>query len=262
MRRRAVLLGGLATIGAAAADGDFIALELAGGRCLVPVVLDGRPARLLLDTGAERTIMAAAAVARLGLRRDGWVGTTLRDATGRLERHANVDVAMARAGGVRLSQGLPGGGLSLPVSSDDLAGADGLLGGDILRHFSVDLDFSRARLMLRPAGDATPGTVRLQTLRGDLLLAPLRLDGHALTALVDTGASVSLLNARGLYRLGLDAAPSHRFGALQIGALRVPDPILLTLDVAAAGYDLVLGLDVLGRRRFIVSYQRLVLGFD
>src|ERR1700678_3833443 len=195
--RRAALLGGLASLGAGAAPGDTaIPIDCSNGRCLVPVVLDGRVARMLLDTGAELTLVTGAAAARLALRPDAWVGTTLRGAGGLVERRANVDVGVARLGGVRLFQRLPGGGLSLPVTNSDLGGADGLLGGDVLRHFVLDLDIPGARLALR--GPATPShprsAVPLQSLRGDLLLAQVRLDGHALTGLVDTGASVSLIN--------------------------------------------------------------------
>jgi hypothetical protein len=222
------------------------------------------------------------AAARLGLRADRWVGTTLRGAGGLLERHANVDVGVATAGGAKLFQRQPGDGLSLPVISADLDGIDGLLGGDVLQHYVVDLDMPRARLALRTAFPAA--TIRsgapLQPLRRNLLLVPTRLDGHALTALVDTGASASLINARGLYRLGLTPPLSahdptvpmfavggesnvrlHRFTNLQIGAFSVPKPMMLTQIVPEPAYDFILGLDVLGKQRIIISYPNMVLAF-
>ena len=79
MRRRAVLLSGLASLGASAAPSDAaIPIDVSNGSCLVPVLLDRRLARMRLDTGAEVTLVTHAAVARLGLRPDPWVGTTLR----------------------------------------------------------------------------------------------------------------------------------------------------------------------------------------
>lgn len=281
--RRRVLLGGLSSLGAGAAPGDIaIPIEVSDGRCVVPVSLDGRGARMILDTGAEISVITGAAMARIGLRRDPWVGTTLRGAGGLVERRANVDVGVALLGGVRLVQHLPAGGLSLPVTSSDLGGADGLLGGDVLRHYVIELDIPGARLALH-APNTTPhgnGEVKLQLLRGDLLLAPVVLDGHALTGLVDTGASTSLINARGLYRLGLvpalqvhdPAVPMQavggesivrrrQFSELRIGALKLDAPTLLTETVPEAAYDLVLGLDVLGRRPLRLSYPGLTLQF-
>jgi Aspartyl protease len=238
---------------------------------------------MILDTGAEISVITGAAMARLRLRRDPWVATTLRGAGGLVERRANVDVGVAQLGEVKLVQHLPGAGLSLPVTSSDLGGgADGLLGGDVLRHYEVDLDIPGARLALHapeapPHGDSS---IKLQSLRGDLLLAPVMLDGQSLTGLVDTGASTSLINARGLYRLGLvpalqlhdPAVPMQAVGGesivrrrqfkeLRIGALKLDAPTLLTETVPEAAYDLVLGLDVLARQPLRLSYPGLTLRF-
>ncbi len=279
--RRTALAGAAASMGAGVVPPGEMHVDISGGRCLVPVTLDGRAARLVLDTGAERTLVTDIACLTLGLRRDRWVATTLRGAGGLLERHANADVAYARAGGVKLFQRLPGDGLTLPVTTTDLQGADGLLGGDVLRHYDLDLDMQRALLALHATDAAAPasGAVPLQSHRGDLLLAPVWLDGHALVALLDTGAAASLINARGLYRLGL--APSvhdphsvihglggdsraqlHRFGLLRIGTLDVARPMMLTQLVPEPAYDLVLGLDVLGACRIRLSYATLSLAFE
>ena len=281
--RRGALFGGLASLGAGAAPGDIaIPIDVSGRRCVVPVRLDGRVARMVLDTGAEISVITGAAMARFGLRRDPWVGTTLRGAGGLVERRANVDVGVAQLGGVKLIQHPPGGGLSLPVTSSDLGGADGLLGGDVLRHYVLDLDIPGGRLALHAPDNAQRGNsaVKLQLLRGDLLLAPVQLDGRTLTGLVDTGASVSLINARGLYRLGLvpalqvhdPAVPMQavggesivrrrQFSELRIGALKVVEPTVLTETVPEAAYDLVLGLDVLARQPMRLSYPGLTLQF-
>jgi len=275
--RRAALLGTLTAAAAPVEPG--IALERVNGHCLVSVLLDGHLARMVLDTGAGVSIVTRGAAARLGLPADPWVSSTLRGASGLLERHANVDVGVARAGAVRLFQ-QPGRGLSLPVTSSDLGGADGLLGGDVLQHYDIDLDIPNARLLLGAPGPAPPAseTVHLQLLRRTLLLAPVTLDGHALLALVDTGAGASILNARGLYRLGLLApqddkvvtlqtvggiAPArlHRFTEFRIGKLSIAKPTLITQTVPNAAYDLVLGLDVLARQRLRLSYATLTLQF-
>ncbi len=267
--RRAAIAGGAAAL--MAAGNAAIPLRIEGGLCLVPVSLDGRDASMVLDTGAERSILTQQAAARLRLRRDLWIGTTLRGGGGMLERFANAAINRAQAGGVVLFQRAPGTGLSLPVTGSDLGGADGLLGGDVLRHFTLVLDVPAARLVLLSAPMA--GAVRLTPWRGDLLLAPVRLDGRALVALVDTGAAGTLINARGAYRLGLSAvqtrgdAPAglagiggvsparlHRFARLEIGSLALDAPRLLVTAVPEAAYDMILGLDVLGRQPVVISY--------
>ncbi len=281
--RRGVVLGGLASgVLAAGPVAAVIPIEVVNRLCLVSVVLDGRPARMVLDTGSQVTLVTREAASRLGLRGDPWVSTTLRGAGGLLERHSNVAVRQAVAGNVSLFQNRPGGGLSLPVTSADLGGADGLLGADVLQHFTLVIDIPGGRLVLLAAGSVGrgPGAVPLTLLGRDLLLAPVTLDGHRLVALVDTGSSTSLLTARGMVRVGLAAAQtgadavgelsgvggrsvvvSHRFSAFRVGGVTVRDPVFLMEAVPSAAYDLVLGLDVLGRRRVVLSYGGLTLAF-
>jgi predicted aspartyl protease len=284
LTRRTAMLGAMAAVAA-----PPIRLAPGAPACLVPVELDGKQATLLLDTGAERTILSRAAVLRLGLRRDRWVSTTLRGAGGLLDRRANADVRVARAGGAELFSGMPGKMLSLPVTSAAFPGADGLLGGDLLRHLTVDLDMPRGTLVLRPppepapAGRAEAGkaaAVPLQLFERCLPLARVRLDGHELTALIDTGASGTILNARGLYRMGLigalpeapppvtlrgiggeSPATPRRFKELRIGTVAWQSPTLLTETVPEAAFDLILGMDLLRQQRVVLSYPALTLAF-
>lgn len=273
LTRRAALLGSLAGAYPALAAPQTVRIPLyvANNRCILPVTLDGQTARMVLDTGAERSVITRAAVRRLGLKLDPWVDTTLRGAGGMLETHANADVRAASLGGAALYQRPGSPALSLAVTRD-LPGADGLLGGDLLQHVTLDLDFPQATLTLGPARIAT--AVPLRRLWPDLLLAQLQLDGCSLTALLDTGATNSLVNARGLHRLGLalagHAVPSwalggafavvpHRFTELRIGALTLPNPILATANVPEPAFDMILGMDVLGRQRLILSYTELKL---
>jgi predicted aspartyl protease len=242
------------------------------GLCLVRVDLDGRAARLLLDTGAERSVITHGAAIRLGLRRDPWVATTLRGAGGGIERYANVLLRSAEADGNKLGPPGRAAPLSLPVTAAGLAGADGVLGADLLKQCTLDLDMTVPGLTLLPASAVTPGRsdVPLRILRQGLLLAPVRLDGRDLMALLDTGASASMVNRRGLHRLGL--APSQggpvttqaiggafathpaRFSKFEIGTLHLAAPLFLTTMIESPAYDMVLGMDVLGRQRVILSY--------
>jgi len=280
--RRTLLLGSLTTLAAATLPtDDAVVIDLTDGLCVVPVLLDGRVARMVLDTGAERTVVTRAAARAFNLRRDPWVDTPMVGAGGLVETHPNVDVGSASLGGVALFQSLPGRPLSLAVTDQSLGMADGLLGADMLRHHMLELDMPKARLMLRPAGAAPPAgsSVRLQPWAQGLLLAPIRVDGGELTALVDTGASRTLVNARGLYKLGINPADDrrgaivttaglggrfqarmHGFATLQLGRLVVRDPLLLTAAIPEAAFDVILGLDILGKQNLRLSYAALRLG--
>jgi predicted aspartyl protease len=272
----------LARCAAAAPRTAGIAMDVADGRCVIPVRLDGRLARMILDTGAERSLITRAAAPRLGLTFDRWVETTMRDAGGRLETHPNADIAAATIGGIALYQRPPSRALSFAVASANLGGADGLLGGDLLRPFTLGLDMRRATLTLATAdgGPAIDGCIRLRPLWPDLLLAPVVLNGCGLLALVDTGSTGSIINARGLSRLGLTPArlardvsvsmlgvggryPArlHRFTELRIGSLTIPKPALAASTVPEAGFDMILGLDILGRRKLSLSYTELTMAF-
>jgi predicted aspartyl protease len=279
--RRAMLAGGAACLGGAAAPpGTAIPLQATGGIFLVPVLLNGHVARMVLDTGAERSIITRAAAARLGLPFDPWVETTMRGAGGQLERHPNADVHTASLGGTALSQRALQRGLSLAVTEFDMGGADGLLGADVLRHFTLELEFPGSRMALRPAGlQPAAGAVALTLLWPDRLLAPVTLNGQRLTALLDTGAAASLLNARGMHRLGLTPAsvaadppasiaaiggqlPArlHSFTEFRLGGVVVHQPAILAAYVPEPAFDMTLGIDILGRQPLLLSWQPPCLG--
>ena len=270
----AVIPSGVATADVA------VSIDVIEGRCVVPMLLDGRTARMVVDTGAEWTVLNRAAATRLGLRRDLWVDTPMTGAGGLVERHPNVDAGSATLGGVALFQNEAGRSLSLSVTSQNLGNADGLLGSDLLRHHTLDLDMPNAQLILRPASASVPAdnSVPLRPWAHGLLLTTLRLDGKELTALLDTGASATLVNARGLSKLGITTARAaldpvvttsglggrfqahlHRFASLQLGALTFSSPLLLTAAVPEPAFDVILGLDVLGRQRLLLSYASLRL---
>jgi predicted aspartyl protease len=280
MKRRALMLGGLAICGRASAAS--IPVVVANQRCILPVTMDGQALNMALDTGASISVLTSAAVARCGFRLDQWVDTTLRGAGGRLETHANADIGQASAGGMQLFQRAADGSMSLAVTASDLGGVDGLLGGDILRHTMVDIDFPNATLTLQPAGWALPegDVVPLQMLQPNQLLAQVFLDGQAVTALLDTGATNSLINARGMHLLGLntgnmaadgtastatvDGALSvavQQFGNLRIDEVDLANPAIMVAAVPEMAFDMIVGLDFLGQRRLALSYSGLQMVF-
>ena len=67
-----------------------VSLSVSGGTIIAPVEVNGITASFILDTGAQRSVVTEAAVARLDLARDQWVGTTM-SGIGGVNSRANAD---------------------------------------------------------------------------------------------------------------------------------------------------------------------------
>ena len=221
----AALLVGFAPLGTVSARACdvrrlvWVPVRLQAGHPLVRARLDGRVAWFVLDTGADRTLLTPAAVRRLGLRLDPWVGTTTIGIGG-TERHANAVARSLTLAGVALRQARVTGGLSLSVGAIPGAGVggmvvDGVLGRDLLARFDLALDFPAARVGLYRvrgcAGRFLPWLVPyggVESLPGyrAMLGIPVRADGVVLRAMIDTGSTGSLVSGAGMARLGWSVA--------------------------------------------------------
>jgi predicted aspartyl protease len=165
-----------------------------GALLLVPVRVNGRDARFLLDTGAGATVIDATLAEELGLESRGLVQA--RGAAGH-DAAAFVGVERLELPGVEL-RGQTVVTLDLaPVAAVIGRAVDGVLGYDFLSRFAVRLDYPAARLGLWPSGTYSPDP--------GATLVPLRiesnvphvdgvLDGtHRGSFLLDTGNSSALL---------------------------------------------------------------------
>ena len=122
-------------------------LDVRGTLQFVPARIAGQPVTLMLDTGAERTVLTEAAVTRLGLKRDPRYVTQTYGIGG---PSTNMDAP--------LPDGLTLGGTRFPVDRvavghfaiDHVPGAppDGLLGADLLLAFDMDLNLPAGRMTL------------------------------------------------------------------------------------------------------------------
>jgi hypothetical protein len=268
-----------------------ITLQAEGGGVSVPLEINGIAATFALDTGAERSVVTPEAVQRLGLARDEWAGTTMSGigGIGTLERPPNADPRSISMGGIglvrrRLSRDSSLAVVALPNARSQTPAIDGLLGGDFLSMFDLDLDIPHHRLGIYqvsgcagrflpwPGGyTAVPSMI---TAENGIFVQPV-IDGKPLRAVLDTGATTSLLGAPGMFKLGLAKAdltadPAqqinvvgrrlvqahlHRFGALRLGSQTIDGPQIWAEPIRLPRIaDMVLGLDWIGRQPVWISY--------
>ncbi len=265
-----------------------VPLDTSTPNLIVRATIDGAVVPMVLDTGAERSVLDADAVARLHLARDEWVATTMRGVGG-FERERNALPRSVALGGTPLHSRLGAPGLSLPVGHIRFGTVGGvrvagLLGADLLAGSDLMLDGPSHQLTLYEvqgcAGRFLPWTQpydAIPTIRPvrDMLLVPVRIDGRVLLGQIDSGAAATLVLAPGMRKLGLTDAmlrddPAiqmrgfgpdaltvhrHRFRDMAVGAETVAGPTLWVGGARALRIvDLLLGADWLRPRVVWLSY--------
>lgn len=247
----------------------------------VPVGLNGKWVRMIVDTGAERTTVSEKAADRLDLPLDKRF-ITRSVGIGGAGSHADATLSSMVIGGVRFPvERIAVGTLNF----DGVSGlnADGLLGADILLAFEMDIDVPRKTLTLYRVRHC-PGTkpnwaepaveVTGVTSRKDRMLIPFALDGAEGLAVLDTGAQKSVIGVDMARRMGLTeesmvgdpivrhrgAGPGllsthlHQFHALRIGPAVEEQPALSVLPTPAGFGDALVGEDFLQGRRVWLSF--------
>jgi predicted aspartyl protease len=263
----------------------FAMLLMVRGVWTLPVTVDGAPLRLILDTGAERTLLTEAAVTRLGMTRDPRHETRTYGFGGLSTTH-DAEVISFTIGGAYLPvASVTVGQFALPpvAGPGGAVALDGLLGADVLSAFDVDLDARAGRLTLYRARDcpdagppwAEPAVSMGQvTLARDRLLVRVALDGVDGLATMDTGAQRSVVGERlaeaaGATQAVLDQDPIiaahgaaaqpvpvrlHRFRTLRIGPAVIADPLLPVAPMPEGLGDGLVGDDFLAGRRLFLGY--------
>jgi Aspartyl protease len=118
----------------------------------------------------------------------------------------------------------------LPVNAIGGRPVAGLLGRDFLSPFDLDLDLSAHRITLYDVRGCDAGFLPWTTPyaaipasmpMGAALVVQVLVDGRPLRALIDTGASASLITAPGMFRLG---SPPNCWRAILSAMAPASDP--------------------------------------
>jgi hypothetical protein len=181
--------GLLAAVAQRRAGGSDYRVEFAGSETAVPflrvdpvpeltAMVNGRPARLLLDTGGTGLDLGGAFATSIGLATHA-AGEGVFAGGRRAEvRVGHVDVLQLGAATIR----------SLPVSVLDglPPGLDGVLGTNVLYQFLSTIDYTGARLTLRPKSDSD-AFEKAAVARNDAIVPMLLVPDHFIFARARVG---------------------------------------------------------------------------
>jgi hypothetical protein len=150
-----------------------------GERILIPATVEGRPVKLLLDSGAGITALDTGFAKQARIKAGGSVGVMGVGGASTMQLAPNIEVKL---GGLTLSHITAG-----LIDLSDVAASMGrplplILGKEVLNALVVDIDFQRHKIAFRdPNGfSGPPGAVRLTLGKhGDSHTVPVSVEGAA-----------------------------------------------------------------------------------
>ena len=128
-----------------------VELVMFRGVALFKVMLGGREAWMMLDNGADRSLIDARLLDPLGIKSDAREGRTIRTPTGALPYRVALEVPLVIPGQLDISMPMAAVDLS-PFSAALGHPIDAVLGADLLNNVVLALDPGRAELQLMSAG--------------------------------------------------------------------------------------------------------------
>lgn len=292
MKRRIFLAAALALFGLPAAQAEekcqlyrVLSLDMlpeAHG-VVVPAAIGEHPLKMAVDTGGYFTAFTEEMAAALDLKP--YINAASGMAVyGGIPLRRFVSVSDFRLGNMKTRE------LDYPLLPQGFMppGIDGLLSPDFLANYDLDFDFANGKFSLF-SPDHCDGKVGWWTTSDMLTAIPIKrdgplhismrvnLDGKEVKALIDTGASrtiMSLDEAEDLFDLNTDALEDGpavnnvqgtkraRFKKMSFGDVEVLNPdIILVPDRGAGGRapDMILGINVLRQLHLYIAYREKML---
>lgn len=249
------------------------------GRIWAPVLINGKgPFRLVLDTGASGSAINAQVAASLGLSPDPARSILLRGVTGSVA----VPTVQARSFAVGDVIQMPE---TLPIVTDALGGAQGVLGTEAFTGMRVYIDFQHDAITIARSHRQRPPpgfvSIPLERSKEHLLVIRAQVGGVPVHAMMDTGGQATIGNeamrealvrrsARGIASHVIDVtttsqdaeaflSPPIELGPIAVqaarityGDMRIFEHWHLTEEPA-----LLIGMDVIGLLSvLIIDYER------
>ncbi len=255
----------------------------------LPVVLNGSPEQFMLDTGAGITVVSNEAAGRLDIPHDFDHAAQVGGVGG-----ANSVLFIGQIDTLQLDhirfahRSFPI--IDLPERAASGVSLAGMLGADVLHQFDVDLDIPGGHVDLWKTScpdsdppwqhDAEPIQIDLDA--ENHILVPFKVDGVAMTGVLDTGASSFPMTTRAALRAGVTqddldndvpvhgtgvnnrswTGHFHRFAKVVFGGAvftHMPTAIIPSTGIndydGLIGADALLGLPMLARTRIWISYR-------
>jgi clan AA aspartic protease (TIGR02281 family) len=254
------------------------------GHILIPASLNGVETNMILDTGAQGTMVTRAAATRLALPLT-FTGAHVSGVGG------SRSLYLFYARSFRLGE-LHGEHLPLTVSAATFEGydrpVDGLFGADFLSAYDIDFDLRnhRARLFTAISGCSHPSALLDEPLfQAELVRGPVgdaspfvrvEIGGKTLLAVVDTGAPHTVIFRNAARKLGVNldslandphftatgvgpyarAAARHVMAPITVGEITISNlPVAIVDERMPEGIGMLLGMDFLARVHVWLSFS-------
>nr|WP_241018876.1 retroviral-like aspartic protease family protein [Paraburkholderia sp. Tr-20389] len=253
------------------------------GHYFVAVDINDSQRLLGVDTSAERTILSADTADALNLPADTSKAENLVNVGERMKPVYPRVVASLKLGPAEWSNLTVPTVESLLPSPHTPTPVAGVLGANILSRYDVELDFPAGTMTLYSAQNCAG---RFAPWHGDYqayspeytkrhrFIVSVALNGHPMRAVLDTGATHSLVSRAAALDAGVDEAELardrtvsgtglngnsigvhiHRFEQFRVGS-RAYDNIVLEVGDTQLSTDMLLGMDFMKWRRVWLSYS-------
>lgn len=249
------------------------------GRIWAPVTINGKgPFRLVLDTGASRSVITSQVAAILGIAPDPSRSVLLRGVTGTIEV-PSIRVDLFAVGDVILTPA------TLPIVTDALGGAQGVLGTDGFAGMRIYIDFKRDLITIaRSHGERVPAyfaSLILERSPANLLVTRAQVGDVRVHAIIDTGGQATIGNeamrvalmrrqSKGSANYVIDVtatsqgARSYPSPPIQLGSVTIQGARITYGDMRIFEHwqlikepAVLIGMDVIGLLDvFIIDYRR------
>lgn len=249
------------------------------GRIWAPVWINGKgPFRLVLDTGANHSGVTAHVAELLGIPLDQSPPVLLRGVTG-IATVPTIRVDTFAVGDLMLSP------VTLPIVTDAMGGAQGVLAPDEFKDKRIMIDFEHDRIDIRHSrNERTPAdfvTIPLDRSDTGLLMFHALIGGVRIQAIIDTGGQRTIGNlamrdalgrrrSRGnsvqIFDVTAKAESGETFPSppIELGAIKILGARITYGEMHIFGHwhltkepALLIGMDVLGLLDiFIIDYRR------